>query len=133
MAWSDTNIVKQYYDEEVGTGQNGYEETMKIGLMYVSDYGYGTLPSSWTLPLVEYGNETTIISNNWLYGRDVEWTISRDTCTVGGTHAAFYVDRGIGSGTCNIVFGVRPSFYLEPNVTLTSGDGSQNSPYRLSV
>ncbi|HIS12211.1 MAG TPA: hypothetical protein IAB40_03760, partial [Candidatus Onthocola stercoravium] len=29
MNFSNTNTAKQYYDVEVGTGQNGYEETMK--------------------------------------------------------------------------------------------------------
>ena len=47
MANSLTNTAKQYYDIEVGTGQSGYEETMKIGLMYVSDYGYGASPEKW--------------------------------------------------------------------------------------
>ena len=33
--------VKIVFYNEVGTGQVGYVETMKIGLMYLSDYDYG--------------------------------------------------------------------------------------------
>ena len=43
MNQNNSYTAKQYYDVEVGTGQSGYEETMKIGLMYVSDYGYGAM------------------------------------------------------------------------------------------
>ena len=37
-----------YFDVEVGAKQSGYVETMKIGLMYASDYGYGVSPEKWT-------------------------------------------------------------------------------------
>lgn len=44
FSYSNLETAKETYDLEVGTGQNGYEETMKIGLMYVSDFGYGASP-----------------------------------------------------------------------------------------
>ncbi len=107
MHFSNTNTAKQYYDVEVGTGQSGYEETMKIGLMYVSDFGYGTNPDKWTTALFEdnYGTD------NWLYLGSDEWLISR---YAGGTILAFDVTSSRGGSVINgsvvIANAVRPSF-----------------------
>ena len=127
MANSRTNTAKQYYDIEVGTGQSGYEETMKIGLMYVSDYGYGASPEKWTTALYEenYGTD------NWLYlGGNYEWLISRTS-----DDSAFYVHSFYG-GRVNYAYvsnpdAVRPSFYLESSVGISGGTGTASDPYRL--
>ena len=133
MANSRTNTAKQYYDIEVGTGQSGYEETMKIGLMYVSDYGYGASPEKWTTALYEenYGTD------NWLYIEASEWLISRNADITG---AAFRVNSGVFFGGVSVVgdrvvraYVVRPSFYLESNVSLQGGSGTSSDPYRLAV
>ena len=129
MSYSDTSTAKQYYDVEVGTGQSGYEETMKIGLMYVSDYGYGANPEKWTTALKEenYGTD------NWLYLGVDEWLISRFT---GHTDRAFDVssyDGGlVSNGLVNSPHAVRPSFSLESSVVLTGGTGTSSDPYRIS-
>ena len=133
MGYSTTNTAKQYYDVEVGTGQSGYEETMKIGLMYVSDYGYGANPEKWTTALYEenYGTD------NWLYLGNDEWLISRNADITG---AAFRVNSGVFFGGVSVVgdrvvraYVVRPSFYLESNVSLQGGSGTSSDPYRLAV
>ncbi len=130
MAWSTTNKVKQYYDVEVGTGQSGYEETMKIGLMYVSDYGYGASPEKWTTALYE-GNYGT---DNWLYLDSYEWLISRRT---GRPDLAFSVDSYRGGGVFNDLVNstraVRPSFSLAPTVEISSGTGTSTDPYILNL
>ena len=130
MANSSTNTAKQYYDEEVGTGQSGYEETMKIGLMYVSDYGYGASPEKWTTALYEenYGTD------NWLYLGSDEWLISRSSDT---SNYAFVVNSLYG-GLVSLynslsTNAVRPSFYLESSVVLESGVGTQENPYRIKI
>ena len=130
MDWSNTNTVKQYYDVEVGTGQSGYEETMKIGLMYVSDYGYGASPEKWTTALYEenYGTD------NWLYLGDYEWLLSRNT---GDTDVAFLVNSSNG-GNVNFVFvnnsfAVRPSFSLTSTATISSGTGTSSDPFVLNL
>ena len=71
MDWSSTNTAKQYYDLEVGTGQSGYEESMKIGLMYVSDYGYAADSSKWTTVLSS--SSSNYGTDNWLYLGLTEW------------------------------------------------------------
>ena len=130
MAWSETNTAKQYYDVEVGTGQSGYEETMKIGLMYVSDYGYGASPEKWTTALYEenYGTD------NWLYLGANEWLVSR---TTNYTDTAFSVNSSIG-GLLNfdIVYDAlafRPSFSLTSTATISSGTGTSTDPFVLNL
>ena len=132
MAYSRTNTAKQYYDVEVGTGQSGYEETMKIGLMYVSEYGYAASPEKWTTVLYEdnYGTD------NWLYLGSNEWLISHSTDYMDGISLAFYVDSDYG-GSLNpsAVYdmkAIRPSFYLESWVLYSSGDGSESNSYTIS-
>ncbi len=130
MEYSNKYSAKQFYDIEVGTGQNGYEETMKIGLMYVSEYGYGTSLENWTTALSSYNN-STIKDNNWLYLGSMEWTISHCLDDLNRVHLV------VSSGYMyyNTVFtahGVRPSFYLNPDVQIYEGhSGTQSDPYRI--
>ena len=128
MAFSDTNTAKQYYDTEVGTGQSGYEETMKIGLMYVSDYGYGASEEYWTTELYNY--EPTVDSN-WMHLGSNEWTISRRSDE---TYHAFGVfSTGfVNDHRVDLTYAVRPSFYLESDVTYASGSGSMTDPLKIN-
>ena len=127
---ANTGTAKEIYDEEVGTEQSGYEETMKIGLMYASDYGYGASPEKWITALIEdnYGTD------NWLYLGDDEWLISRYT---GSGDFAFFVFSSNG-GSMNLGFvdgtdAVRPSFYLASTATISSGTGTSTDPFVLNL
>ena len=128
MDWGTTNIAKDYYNTEVGTGQSGYEENMKVGLIYVSDYGYGVSGNYWTTELYNY--ESTVDSN-WMYLGSTEWTISR---TPSRSTAAFTVDNtGYAYDyDASDVYAVRPSFYLQPWVLYSSGDGTESNPYQVT-
>ena len=128
-AYSTTNTTKQYYDAEIKK-QTGYEQSMAIGLMYVSDYGYGADPSKWTTALYEnnYGTD------NWLYLGSNEWLISRDAVH---SSYAFYVYSGngdyVGDHGVNNLFAVRPSFYLASTATISSGTGTSSDPFVLNL
>ena len=128
MARDDTATAKDYYDTEVGTGQSGYEETMKIGLMYVSDYGYGASEEYWT---TELNNYEPTVDSNWMYLGAYEWLISRSS---GNTFIAFRVgDTGyVNNRLVNSTYAVRPSFYLESDVTYASGSGSMTDPLKIN-
>ena len=105
---------------------NATEYQAKIGLMYVSDYGFAASPSAWTLTMGSYNN-TTATNNNWMYMGLYEWTISRYADYSG---YAFFV-RGDGGVRYNGVSGfsaVRPSFNLESSITYKSGSGTQSDP-----
>ena len=128
MARDDTATAKDYYDTEVGTGQSGYEETMKIGLMYVSDYGYGASEEYWT---TELNNYEPTVDSNWMYLGAYEWLISRHSST---TSSAFNVNATgcVDYGIVGYTYAVRPSFYLESDVTYASGSGSMTDPLKIN-
>ncbi len=132
MTLSSTNTVKQYYDVEVGIGQSGYVETMKIGLMYVSDYGYGANPEKWTLALSSISSNYG--TDNWLYLGNDEWTISREPSDTLGAFCVLSSHGGrMGYGTGNTSDAVRPSFYLASTVEITSGTGTSTDPFILQT
>ena len=130
MVLSYTNTAKQYYDVEVGTGQSGYVETMKIGLMYVSDYGYGASPEKWTTALYEdnYGTD------NWLYLGDYEWLLSRRSDASVTAFSVYSRDGGHVSGdNVRYAHAVRPSFSLTSTATISSGTGTSTDPFVLNL
>ena len=108
------------------TKDGATEYTGKIGLMYVSDYGFAAAPSAWTTTLFDYYS-STVTTVNWMYMGLYEWTISRHadysdrSCYVDYTGDVEYDHVYIGDG-------VRPSFYLESSVAYVSGSGSADDP-----
>ena len=127
MAHIDINTAKQYYDIEVGSRSSSTTDSMKIGLMYVSDYGFAASPDYWTTELYNYEPSK---SSNWLAGL-TEWTISRNSDSSPG---AFRV-RSAGFVSINAVedsLGVRPVFYLTSSITYASGSGLSTDPIRVN-
>ena len=119
--------LKANYDYEVGANQTGYEETMKIGLMYVSDYVYASSSNNWTATLYDYG-ESTDPNEGWLYFGAPEWTIS---CNSSNSNSAWDVssDGDLFSGlSVHYAYAVRPSFYLSSSVNYVSGSGTSADP-----
>ena len=111
------------------TGETEYKA--KIGIMYVSDYGYAASPSAWTLTMGLYSN-TTATNNNWMYMGLNEWTISR---SAGGSGFAFFVygDGGVGTYDVNYRYAGRASFNLESSITYKSGSGSMSNPITINL
>ena len=129
MANSRTNTAKQYYATELGNSDgNSITYRAKIGLMYVTDYGYAASGNHWTRALFNYDGVT---SENWLYLGSYEWTISRNSRYT--DYALFVLSAGSVDG--NFVTNsraVRPSFYLESSVGISGGTGTASAPYRLT-
>ena len=112
------------------TTDNATEYSAKIGLMYVSDYGFGADPSAWTTTLYNYDgsvNGSTIRSLNWMHMGYYEWTISR---FAGRSSDAFFVglDGNVNDYSVYLSGAVRPSFNLESSITYVSGSGSASDP-----
>ncbi len=129
MDWSETNTTKQYYDVEVGSSSSSTTDSMKIGLMYVSDYGYAASNNYWTTTLYNYIVEAK--NNDWLYLGEDEWTITPlSSLSVG----VFRLNGDGLMGNINASFGsaARPVFYLNSNVSYVSGDGTQSNPFRIN-
>ena len=112
------------------TTDNATEYSAKIGLMYVSDYGFGADPSAWTTTLYNYDgsvNGSTIRTLNWMHMGYYDWTISR---TADYSNLAFYVNIVglVGGNYVSNGRAVRPSFNLESSITYVSGSGSASDP-----
>ena len=123
--------VKINYDYEVGSNQTGYAESMKIGLMYVTDYVYASSPNNWTSSLNGYGTSTDP-NEGWLYLGSYEWIISR--CSNFSDVAWNVYDGGnLNGNTVAIPRAIRPSFYLKSSVTLNGGTGTAADPYRVEL
>ena len=112
------------------TTDNATEYSAKIGLMYVSDYGFGADPSAWTTTLYNYDgsvNGSTIRSLNWMHMGYYEWTISRFADNSRGAFCVGY-DGGVYDYYVGSNGAVRPSFNLESSITYVSGSGSASDP-----
>ena len=133
IAYSSWNNTPQNaYNYEVGNNSSNATNSAKIGLMYVSDYGYAVSNDYWTQNLDEYDN-SSLRNNNWMYSRVVEWTISRNSES---TNSALLIDASGAVGqSVDFSFGnsnaIRPCFYLNSNVTYISGSGTSTDPIRL--
>ncbi len=117
---------KNVYNYEVGSNSINTTYTAKIGLMYISDYGFAASPSYWSRRVSEY-RETW---NNWLFAGFFDWTISRVSDETDQVFMVFEFGN-IMNGTFSGC-GIRPTFYLNSNVTYVSGTGTQSNPYRIN-
>ena len=108
----------------------------QIGLMYVSDYGFASLSSNWSVP-IDYYNKDENIQNNWLFNNIREWTIQRNSSNSWDT---FNIDinGNVTSSTTNANFsehGIRPTFYLKSDVQVKDDGaiGNASNPFRIVV
>ena len=128
------SVPKTAYKNEVGSSASTTIIDKKIGLMYVSDYGFAASPSAWTKTLGDYdgtdANGTSIKTINWMYMGYNEWTISRRSDL---TNHSFRVHSSgfVRYDHVTSSFGVRPSFNLESSVKYVSGSGSMSDPVRI--
>ena len=123
--------AKTAYQNEVVKPEPGKYSTeidykAKVGLMYASDYGFAAAPSAWTSTLSDYYGEA-IISANWMYLGDYEWTLSR---TADDSDRVFSVNStgDVNYSFANETSAVRPVFYLSSSVNYASGSGSATDP-----
>ena len=98
-----------------------------VGLMSASDYGYATTESHST-SLSNYNNSTNHTLNNWLFSEE-EWTgiVSSNSALVNCVSGS----GGMETNYASVAKSVRPAVYLNSNIYVSSGDGSQLNPYIL--
>ena len=115
--------AKTVYQNEINSSPS---VNKKIGLMYVSDYGFAATPSAWTTNLNDYDG-TAIKNVNWMKIEFGEWTISRDADSSG---SAFVVAKSgfLYSSYADNPNSVRPVFYLTSSVNYVSGSGTAADP-----
>ena len=116
-----------YNTESTGTTWSG-----KIGLMYISDYGFAASSSYWENNVQDYSyNTSNACNNDWLYLGFTEWTISRISSRLSSLSGiAFGVFSGGSVGTLGVssAFAVRPVFYLTSTTQYVSGSGTSSDP-----
>ena len=105
--------------------------TSKIGLMYVSDYGFAASSSAWTTKMGVY-NKSSIPSVNWMYIGHNEWTMAPNSSNsyyvFGLNYSGDVYNSSGGSGN-----GSRPVLYLKASVLYVGGSGTKDSPITLVV
>ena len=114
------DVPKTAYQYEVGSSASSTTVNKKIGLMYVSDYGFAADQNGWTTRLGSYESNK---SKNWLYLGSTEWTL---------TAFAVVSTGSVGGGLLSNSSAVRPSFNLESSVKYVSGSGSMSDPVRVN-
>lgn len=109
---SSSTVGKTQYDKEKLSQTS---TTLKIGLMYASDYGYAM---------------NNGYKNNWLFTKGYEWTM-----TARSSSSPVYVNLsgGLSSSIAYLGYAVRPGLYLKSNVYVISGDGSEGNPYKIML
>ena len=125
---STTNATPATFQDAESTGTT---YSAKIGLMYVSDYGFAASPSAWTTYMSSYSS-TSIRNNNWMYMGLYEWTISRVSSNSAN---AFRVSTAgfLNSNTVYLnYYAVRPVFYLTSSITYNRGSGTAADPVRIN-
>ena len=129
----------EMYTAEITNATKTYgpsDGTSKIGLLYVSDYGFAASPSAWTETLANYdgndANGTLIKTINWMYMGNYEWTISPYSSN---SFSVFTLnDRGdVNNFAAGADYGSRPVLYLKASVLYAGGLGTKDSPITLVV
>ena len=102
----------------------------KIGLMSVSDYGFAALPGTWGYIVgnsaLGYNSKAT--DNDWLFSLSGNiFTITKSN----GSPNVFIIDN---EGSINGVPAksqrkIRPVFYLNTDVSFSTGDGTKEKPF----
>ena len=143
--WNSNSIFpNQIYGYERGTTVYSERSTTwigKVALPYPSDYGYATDFNKCSQNLYHYDNSSSSYAcrtNDWMYpiitnsGNNVGWLLTPDS---GSADGAFSV-RSAGYVNYNNYYvyqaiEVAPVLYLSSEQVIESGEGSQNSPYKL--
>ena len=142
---SPLNISSSFYTSERGTTVYSGRPTEwigKIGLMYPSDYGYATSGGSTTnretclnTELLNWNGSSVsdCFNNDWLYNSsNSQWTLtpySRYSYYVFLVHSTWHVYSDYAYGR----IAVSPALYLSSNVKISGGEGTESSPFQLSL
>ena len=127
-----TLTASGYYNAERDSSQvfsgNPTSTTQYIGLMYPSDYGYAAGSSCLSTELYNYDGDCK--NSDYLSGL-TEWL--QAPAASNSSAAAYLRSNGYvnGNNTVAASFAVRPVLYLNTNVQITGGDGSQGNAFQL--
>ena len=132
--------IKNTTSNEFYYGTNPNSWTGKIGLMYMSDYGYASAncEEKTTYDTQSSSNDLRACNDtNWLYNLKVnEWMLPQ-YCEYGSSgYVAFFVHSDgyvYRRDVRSIQLAVRPVLYLTSSVKITGGTGTSTDPYTLGI
>ena len=113
------------------TSDNKNEITNKVGLMYVSDYGYAAVQTDWNVSPSAYSR---VVADNWLYRGVGEWTITRNGNYNNNSYNISNNGNVSFSNVNGTAHGIRPAFYLTQDtiIDMNNYEGTITNPYRIS-
>ena len=112
--------------------------------MYPSDYGYATAGGSTADRVMcmnidlftwDVNGKSDCRKNDYLFKGSYEWTLSSDSSR---SDYVFYVNNwgridNMYNVSVSYNYLTRPVAYLKSGISISSGTGTSNSPYQLSV
>ena len=141
-----TGNVKAFYGYERSndTVVRTTSWTRKIGLIYLSDYGYATSggatsnrKSCFASSLYNWGESdvSDCKDNDWIFANNIYQFVMTPGAMSGNANFVYRINA---SGRTNMVsastnYVVKPATYLVANAKITSGEGTLNNPYILGV
>ena len=136
-------LASHFYGYERGTDVYTNRPTKwigSIGLMYASDYGYATAGGSTTnrqtclnTELYNWDGYDDCFNNDWLYIGSYQWTLTPGS-SLSYDVVSVYSDGDVVVGIAyNTYNAVSPAIYLSSNVKISGGEGTESSPYELSL
>ena len=143
---ADGITASAYYTAERGTAVYSGRPTSwtgKVGLMYPSDYGYATSGGTTTnraaclAKKMDNWNDSGVSdckNNDYLLKNTYhQWTLVPDS----SISSVFFRVEARGYVSYDYAYrdylSVRPAAFLKSNISISSGDGSSNSPYNLKI
>ena len=128
--WNSGPSINKYgavqsYSSESQLLKQGY-----VGLMSASDFGYSGSSSYHNTAL----SSTSISNSSWLYSEGIERTMT-PVIREGSLHTNYYYRGGPTYALLSYYpYGlVRPVVYLDPDVYVVSGDGTEANPYQVAM
>ena len=102
------------------TNENTKTIYTKVGLLTASDIGYTNSDQTITL------DNTNLLANSWLNGKSF-YTINND-----GTNIISSNGTSLTTIENTTSYGIKPSVYLSPTVSIIGGNGTSEKPFELS-
>ena len=129
--------IQNTTSNEFYNGTNPNNWVGKLGLMYVSDYGYASSNCEnkkiWDDSNSSSNDIRACNTTNWLFKGNSEWTLPQGASI---SFSAFYVFSGGYVSDLSVSLGqfaARPVLYLISSVQITGGNGTSSSPYTLGL
>ena len=142
--WNAYEIYpNQIYGYERGTTVYTERPTTwigKIALPYPSDYGYAVDLNQCKDKTLDYYNDSTCTSNNWMKaiitnnGSNYGWLLTPHVIVKNNIwHVVSNGSVSFNFAAYSPVAVVAPVLYLDSDISIELGDGSSSNPYKLSV